>query len=639
MTNYAGYMGRVLEIDLSCRQEREYPWTDRDRELYIGGKAMASKIMYDNFTGGEDPFGPKNIIVIATGPVTGTFAPSSNRFDISTLSPLTGITTSSNCGGDFGFHLKKAGIDALVIRGQSPEPVWVEIDDGKVLYHDAGALWGLKTGDTQEGLKKELTVLHGPRGRYGMVTIGPAGENRVLYAAVTSGERAAGRGGTGAVFGSKKLKAIVASGSHEIRLHDREKAMEHHKKWTAALKSHPLTGSQLPRLGTAGLVSTMQLRGQLATRNFTAGRFDGFEKVSGEALAEEENITNTGCLSCPIRCSRTVEVEGQKVKGPELETLGLFGPNLLNDNLKLVCRWNRELDELGMDSISCAGTIAWAMEASEKGLWHNGLEFGQVEGISRLLDDIAHRRGIGDELAQGSKRLSEKYGGKDFAIQSKGMELSAYEPRRAVGQGLGYAVANRGGCHLNGGYLVVLEGLGLSIDQQTPKAKADFCMLMQDLMESISACGHCLFTSYAVFPRFLISKPNSPVTRFVNFIIPHIGWVIRLLNKCPGIAHLNLPLIPYTYELRYAVGLSMNIGKFLKIGERSYNVERAVNARFGVSAEKDKLPRRLTNVLQDPNDPSSRVPLEQMKRIYYKARGWGENGLPDAKKLRKLGIE
>ena len=280
MTNYAGYMGRVLEIDLSLRREREYPWTDRDRELYIGGKAMASKIMYDNFFGREDPFGPENIIVIATGPVTGTFAPSSNRFDISTLSPLTGITTSSNCGGDFGFYLKKAGIDALVIRGQSPAPVWVEIDNGKVLYHDAASLWGLKTGDTQAGLKKELTALHGPKGRDGMVTIGPAGENRVLYAAVTSGERAAGRGGTGAVFGSKNLKAIVASGSHEIRLHDREKAMEHHKQWTAALKAHPLTGSQLPRLGTAGLVSTMQLRGQLATRNFSAGRFAGFEKVS-----------------------------------------------------------------------------------------------------------------------------------------------------------------------------------------------------------------------------------------------------------------------------------------------------------------------------------------------------------------------
>ena len=639
MTNYAGYMGRVLEIDLSCRREREYPWTDRDRELYIGGKAMASKIMYDNFTGGEDPFSPENIIVIATGPVTGTFAPSSNRFDISTLSPLTGITTSSNCGGDFGFYLKKAGIDALVIRGQSPAPVWVEIDNGKVLYHDAATLWGLKTGETQESLKKELTALHGPKGSYGMVSIGPAGENRVLYAAVTSGERAAGRGGTGAVFGSKNLKAIVASGSHEIKLHDREKAMEHHKKWTAALKAHPLTGSQLPRLGTAGLVSTMQMRGQLATRNFSAGRFDGFEKVSGEALAEEENITNSGCLSCPIRCSRTVEVGGQKVKGPELETLGLFGPNLLNDNLKLLCRWNRELDELGMDSISCAGTIAWAMEANEKGLWDNGLEFGKVEGISRLLDDIAHRRGIGDELAQGSKRLSEKYGGKDFAIQSKGMELSAYEPRRAVGQGLGYAVSNRGGCHLNGGYLVVLEGLGLSVDQQTPRAKADFCMLMQDLMESISVCGHCLFTSYAVFPGFLISKPNSPMTRFVNSVIPHIGWAIRLLNKCPGIACMNLPLIPYTYELRHAVGMKMNIGKFLRIGERSYNVERAVNARFGVSAEKDKLPKRLTNVLQDPNDPSSKVPLEQMKRIYYKTRGWGENGLPDEKKLRKLGIE
>ena len=639
MTEYAGYMGKLLLIDLDEGSEREYPWTDKDRELYIGGKAMASKIMYDNFTGREEPFSPENMIIIATGPVTGTFAPSSNRFDISSLSPLTGITASSNCGGDFGFYLKKAGLDGLIIRGRSDRPIWIEIQEDKVSYHEAGELWGMRTGETQAALKKKLTELHGPKGRYGMVSIGPAGENLVRYAAVISGERAAGRAGIGAVFGSKNIKAIVASGNREVKIFNKEKAMEHHKKWTAALKAHPITGSQLPRLGTAGLVSTMQMRGQLATRNFSAGRFEDFEKVSGEALAEEENKGNTGCLSCPIRCSRTVEVDGKKVKGPELETLGLFGANLCNDNLNLVCRWNHELDELGLDSISCAGTIAWAMEANERGLWDNGLKFGQVDNISRVMEDIAFRRGIGAELAEGSKRLSEKYGGKDFAIQSKGMELSAYEPRRAVGQGLGYAVSNRGGCHLNGGYLVVLEGLGLSIDQQTPKAKADLCMFMQDFMEAISLCGHCLFTSYAVFPGFLISKPNSPVSRLVNSMIPHCGWAVRMLNKFPGMAFMNMPLIPYTYELKYAVGMKMNIGRFLRIGERSYNVERAVNAKFGVSAENDKLPKRLTKVLQDPKDPKSKVPLDRMKATYYKARGWGENGLPGDRKLKGLGIK
>ena len=223
MTNYAGYMGRVLEIDLSCRQEREYPWTDRDRELYIGGKAMASKIMYDNFTGGEDPFGPKNIIVIATGPVTGTFAPSSNRFDISTLSPLTGITTSSNCGGNFGYYLKKAGYDAIVIKGKSPKPVWLEIHNDSFSFHDAEDIWGTHTGKVQSLLDEKLAAENGGKAvKNGKIVIGPAGENLVLYASIVSNERLAGRGGTGAVMGWKNLKAITASGNKEVTVYDRE---------------------------------------------------------------------------------------------------------------------------------------------------------------------------------------------------------------------------------------------------------------------------------------------------------------------------------------------------------------------------------------------------------------------------------
>ncbi len=638
MTEYCGYMGKTVLLDLSTRKAENYIWTDRDREKYIGGKAMASKILYDLLSGSETAFGEENVIVIATGPLTGTGAPSSNRFDISSLSPLTGITSSSNCGGNFGHYLKKAGFDALILRGKSETPIWIEIENGSFSFHDAVSLWGKKVSETQEALQKELDRAHGRTVRCGMLAIGPAGENMVRYASVISGERAAGRAGMGAVFGSKNLKAVCAAGDAVPSVFDREKAAEHHRKWVAMIRSHPLTGEQLPKLGTAGLVRSMQEHSLLSTHNYARGQFEAYEAVSGETLNEELNLSNNGCLSCPIRCSRRVPLDGKKVKGPELETLGLLSGNIENSNLELICRWNYELDELGMDTISTAGTLAWAMEANEKGLWKNGLSFGGTENLSQVFEDIAHRRGIGDELAEGSRRLSEKYGGRDFAIQSKGMELAAYEPRRAVGLGLGYAVANRGGCHLNGGYLVVLEGLGMNVSGQTSRGKADLCMFMQDLMETISMGGQCLFTSYGLVPAFMIRDSGSLTAKLINRLVPFLGPAVRLLNKVPELACFQLFLLPYTYELNYTTGMKMNIGRFLRCGERSYNVERAVNARFGVSAANDTLPKRLTDVPQDPGRPETRVPLEQMKKTYYRARGWGKNGLPSAKKLKRLGI-
>ena len=638
MTKYSGYMGKVLMVDLSKSLISEYPWSDEDRELYIGAKAMASKIMFDNFTGKETAFSEDNLIIVSTGPLTGTGAPCSNRFNISTLSPLTGITTSSNCGGNFGYYLKKAGIDALVIRGKCPVPTWIEIKNDKFFFHEAGDLWGMKVSQSQEELQRRMNEARKCRVKCGMLSIGPAGENMVKYAAVISGERAAGRAGVGAVFGSKNLKAMVATGNHEVPVFDPEKTTKLYQKWTETLRKHPLTGNQLPKMGTAGLVSPMQMRGILSTRNYAYGQYEHFDKVSGEVLAEDYNIVNKGCMSCPIKCARTVNVEGQEVKGPELETLGLLGGGIMNDNLELILKWNYELDELGMDTISAASTLAWAMEANEQGLWKNGLSFGKTANISKTFENIAYRRGIGNELAEGSRWLSEKYGGKDFAIQSKGLELAAYEPRRSVGQGLGYAVSNRGGCHLNGGYLVIVENLGLNADPQTPHAKADLCMFMQDLMESVSMTGQCLFTSYAVFPSFLISKPNSVVTKTVNKVIPFLGPVVRILNKFPGIASFHLFLLPHTKAIEYATGMKCNLARFIRAGERSYNVERAVNAKFGVSAAMDTLPKRLTNVPQDPKDPSTKVPLEVMKKVYYEARGWDKNGLPTEEKLRKMKI-
>lgn len=637
-SKYGGYMGRVLQINLSTGDVTDYPWTDKDRELYIGGKTMAAKILYDTLTGRENAYSEENPLIISTGPLTGTGAPSSSRFNISSLSPQTGFISSSNCGGTFGYHLKRAGIDALIITGRREERTWIEIDNGSVTFHNADDLWGTRVTECQRLLAEKMSSKRGCDIKFGKLCIGPAGENLVRYSAVISDERAAGRTGMGAVLGWKNVKAIAVCGNHDIPVHDPSATKKWCQKWFRYLRNHPLTGNQLPRMGTAGLVSSMQMRGLLATKNYTEGRFEHFDKVNGETLAEEYNIVNKGCLSCPIKCARTVTVEGEDVKGPELETLGLLGGGILNKDLYHILKWNKELDDLGLDTISASNTLAYAMEANERGLWNNGLKFGDIEGISKIWDDIAYRRGIGNELAEGSKRLSEKYGGKEFAMQSKGLELAAYEPRRAVGQGLGYAVSNRGGCHLNGGYLVILEGLGLNIDAQTPHSKADFTMMFQDLMEMISATGQCLFTSYAFFPGFLITRPNGAIATAANKLLPHLGWAIRLMNKFPRVLAFHLPVFHHTKMMQKAVGMPMTFGKYLQTGERGFNLERAVNVRFGVSSAKDSLPKRLTDVPQDPNDPRTRVPLEQMKKIYYQARGWDKNGIPTGRTLKRLKI-
>ena len=633
-SKYAGYMGKVMLVDLTSETVTEYPWNDEQRELYLGGKIMAARILCDHLTGKETAYSEENWVLISTGPLTGTGAPSSARFNISALSPQTGLLASSNCGGSFGFHLKKAGYDALILKGRCRDRRWLQIHDEQFTFHDAADLWGTKTRDCQE----KLSELTGKK-KLGRLCIGPAGEHLVKYASIVSDERSAGRTGLGAVLGWKNLKAITVTGTKTVPVFDKEKTTAWCKKWFAYLQGHPLTGRQLPKLGTAGLTSSMQMHGILATKNYAAGQFEDFDMGSGETLAEEHNITNRGCLTCPIRCSRTVQVHGRQVKGPELETLGLLGGNICNNDLTKILEWNDLLDELGLDAISAANTIAGAMEANEKGLWDNGLKFGSVEELSAVFEDIAHRRGIGDELAEGSKRLSDKYGGKEFAMHAKGLELAAYEPRRAVGQGLGYAVSNRGGCHLNGGYLVIMEGLGLDADAQTPKAKADLTMLFQDLMETISASGQCLFTSFAFFPSFRIQNPNGIITTPVNAAVPHVGWAVRLINKCPRVAALHLPVFHHTKMIRLATGMYMDFGKYIAIGERGYTMERYINCKFGVSAANDRLPKRLTDVPQDPKNPKTRVPLEQMKKTYYAARGWDKNGIPTEATLRRLKIK
>lgn len=627
MANFGGYAGRVLKVNLSNETFVDFPWSDADRERTLGGKIMAADILYHHIKPGMKAYDEDNWLVVTTGPLSGCGCPSTSRFNISTISPLTNIVTSSNCGGNFGLSLKKAGFDALIITGKAKKPTTLEITEDSVQFHDASGLWGLHVTPSQENLPPKA----------GKMVIGPAGENKVLYAAVFSGERAAGRGGVGAVFGDKNLKAVTADGKKQNEIFDKEKLKETNKKWIEQLRTHPLTGRQLPKLGTAGLISPMQAHRTLATKNFSNGRFEDFEKVSGEELAEKYLVKNSGCTTCVIQCTRRVNVDGKVVKGPELETLGLLGANIMNNDLGLINKWNYELDELGMDTMSTAGSIAFAMELNEKGMWNNGLKFGEAENLSQVFEDIATRRGIGDILAEGTKRMAEKFGGKEFAINVKGLELAAYEPRGAVGQGLGYATANRGGCHLNAGYVIVLEGLGLNINQYTPKSKAAICIFFQNLMETISAAGCCLFTSYVVLPAAVAGKPNSKLAKVVNIGLIAVGPVIALLDRFPAIASMNLPLIMYPYAIKNATGMKMNIGKMMKIGERGYNTERQCNVILGQGPGADTLPKRLTEELQVKGDNRTKVPLDKMLKSYYRIRGW-KNGVPTESKLKKLGI-
>ena len=629
-TKIGGYMGKVLKIDLTTQETSEFPWTDEDRALYLGGKIMAARILLDNIRPGTDPLSPENILVVSTGPLSGTGAPSSSRFNISALSPLTGYIASSNCGGSFGLYLKKAGYDALVITGKAEKPIRIEIVEDKVMFHDAGELWGKTTSETQEALGDDDDDV-------GKMVIGPAGEHCVKYAGIFSGDRTAGRAGTGAVMGSKNLKAVTAAGNKEVPVHNREKAKKVFRGWVKLLKGHPLTGEALPKYGTGFLLRLMNEHRMLATRNYKHGQFKDFDMISGQTLAEKFLIKNIGCPTCPIRCSRLVEIDGKKVKGPELETLGLLGSNLENNNLEQIIRWNLQLDELGMDTISAGGVIGFAMELQEKGLWNTGIEFGKTDNITAIFDDIAYRRGIGDLLAEGTRSLAKKFGGVEFAINAKGLELAAYEPRGAVGQGLGYATANRGGCHLNAGYLVLMEGLGFGMNPYTTRSKASLTIMNQNLMEGISAAGNCMFPLFAFYPGWLISHQNSFVAKFVNFTTQFASGVVNLLNTLPGsLLPIHLPDLPHTKALSAVTGLKITVGALKDIGERGFNLERMFNLKMGMTEKEDSLPKRLTDESQIENDPRTRVPIDKMRPEYYRIRGWDAHGVPGERRKKQL---
>ncbi len=603
------YAGSIAVVDLKQKKVTDYTVSQETLKKYLGGKGLATKILYDLLPPKTLPFSSENILVISTGAMALTGAPSSGRFNISTISPLTGLCVSSNCGGSFGYNLKKCGFDALIIKEKSDSPIYLDISDNEIQFKDAAHLMGKTTSETQAILKKPSAV------------IGPAGENKVLYACVMSGERAAGRGGVGAVFGDKNLKGLCAKGTQKPKLYDPKKFEQLNQKWMQKLKNHYMTGHRCPELGTSMLLKPMNKNGQLATKNFAYGSFKNYHKISGEMLKEKYTIKNSGCITCPIRCSRVVKFEDKEIKGPELETLGLLGANLLNDDLELIIRLNHIMDELGMDTMSCGGSLGFAMELRERELADLGLAFGELSGIEQIVTDIAYRRGNGDILADGVARMAARFGAMDAAIHVKGMELAAYEPRGAYGQGLTYASANRGGCHLNGGYLILLEGLGLCMNPKSIKSKASLAVMFQNLMEGVSCLGFCLFTTYAVFPSILYK--GGVVAKMISKVFAISAPFVNFMVKYPKLLPINIGLIPHTKAFALATGFKMNVGALLRAGENVYDLERRLNLRQGLNPLQDTLPKRLLTKRED----GRAVPVNKLLKKYYKIRRWKKKGL------------
>ncbi len=619
-----------ININLSTRKVSSFLVKRSLIKKYLGGKALAAKLLYDLLPKGIDPLSEESIIIVNTGPMNNTGAPSSSRFNVTFKNVLTGGIASSNCGGQFGVMLKKSGVDGLIITCKAETPCVLSILDGIAVFQDAKMLWGLDAEAVQEKFPKN----------YGKLVIGPAGENLVSYACAVSGERVAGRCGIGAVMGSKNLKAIITYGSQKTEVKSPEAYNIYIKKWVEFLRSHPMTGEALGHYGTVGLVNKANASSVLPTRNFNKGNWDKANEISGETLAEKYLIRNSGCISCPIRCERRVIVEGKEVKGPEFETVGLFGSNIENSDLQLINDINYQADILGMDTISLGGTIAFAMELYEKGIADFGLRFGKTDNLIEIIRKIAYKEKPYDELAEGSKKLSQKYGGVDFAIHAKGLELAAYEPRKSVGMGIGYATSNRGGCHLNGGYLALMESIGaVSMGQTNTEAKAEMTVFLQNAMESVSAAGLCLFGLQTMVPSLIYKLgPSHPITGIAGKLMADSGVVLKnIWPMLPNLMPINsMVLLPQAKAIELVTGIKMTTGEFLKIGERAYNIERMFNLREGLTWEDDTLPKRLTEELQDPSDPKSKVDIKKMLPDYYKTRGWNERGIPTEKTLKRL---
>ena len=593
------YAGKVARINLTTG-EIKVEQLDLDvAKKFIGGRGLGTKILYDEGVATVDPLSEANKLVYITGPMTGTTAPTSGRYMVVTKSPLTGMIGSSNSGGVWGAKLKCAGWDALIVEGKAPEWSYINIEDDKIEILPAAQYVGLHSEEVDDKLKEvhpDCKVLN----------IGPAGEHLSMLAAIMNDkDRAAGRGGCGAVMGSKLLKAItVTSTKKVVESHDDEKLKEVNKECLQLIRANAVTSGGLPTYGTAVLVNIINNTGSFPTKNWQESYYEKADDISGETLRDTYLVKNSACHRCPIACGRVVKVDGKVVGGPEYEPLWAYGGNCGLNDLDAIDKANMLCNEYGLDAISTPCTIAAAMELYQKGYIKeeecDGIPL--VWGSSEAIVEWTRRMGEGKLplaklMADGSYRLCEHYGHPEISMSVKTQEMPAYDARGIQGIGITYATSNRGGCHVRG-YLISPEILGLpeQLDRTTIEGKAQWAKIFQDLTAVIDSMGLCLFSSFA------LGAPQYAA----------------LLNAGTGTT--------YTAE------------EILEVGERIYNIERLFNKAAGMKPEDDKLPKRL---IEEPisSGPSKGMTSQIQVTLpqYYEARGWVD-AFPTQETLERLGL-
>lgn len=600
--NLGGFKNREILVDLSTGSV-DYREINEDlARKYIGGRGLGVKYVYDNGPQVE-PLSEENILCLMTGPVTGSRSTMSGRLCMVTKSPLTGTVTDSHMGGWSAARLKWSGIDNVIFKGASDKPVYLFIENGQGELRDATELWGQGTRATVKAMQE----------RYGkedlsVICIGQAGENLVRYAGfMNEHDRAAGRGGTGAVAGSKKLKAIVIKAAQKGNMPQPAQDEEYKKANQKALKAIMEGGLTAPKkgglsvYGTNVLTSIINEVGALPTMNSKYTQWDGAEGHSGETVNATLLVADNTCHACPVACKKEVEVkEGKyktRVESFEYESGWALGANCgLNDAAPISYMINL-CNEYGMDTIELGNTLSCMMEAYERGLTEEKIDWGDADRMIELTEMMVFRKGVGDILAEGTARAAKAFGDENLAMCVKGQAIPAYDPRGIQGIGLGYATSNRGACHLRG-YTVASEIAGIPIptDRLVPEGKGELLKVFQDLLAFSDSMNICKFSSFS-----------------------------------ENAEH-------YAEQYSTMTGVDVTADDVMKIGERIYNLERHYNNLAGFDKrEDDHLPKRFTEEPATGNSAGHVSRMDVMLEEYYQVRGWVDGVVPESK-LKDLQI-
>ncbi len=607
-----GWTRKLLRVNLTHGTHAVERIPDAWLKEYVGGRGVADRYLWEELDPKVEPLSPDNVLIFATGPLTGTPVSCSARYMVVTKGALTGAITTSNSGGHWGPELKFAGYDLLIVEGKAPRPVYLAIYDDDIKILDARKFWGQTTSQTEDGLRKELGI---PAAR--IACIGPAGENLVRFACIINDKhRAAGRSGVGAVMGSKNLKAVVVRGTRGIPLARPAEFMQ--ANWAMRAKMAVSPGRQgFTELGTAAVIDLTNAFGGCPTRNFESGQFEHAENLNGNSIKDTRMVANKACFACTIACGRVTRLSGEIAdkylvnmhprnwriagEGPEYEAAWALGADCGVGDLDAVIKANWLCNDLGMDPISMGATLAAAMELYERKVLTDKdvelpLRFGSGEALVRMTEATAYREGFGDELAEGSKRMADKFDHPEVFMGVKGQEFPAYDPRGFQGMGIAYATCNRGACHLRA-WTPGMETTG-QVSPHATEGKAEWVADEQNRTTSHDSTGICLFTGAA-------------------------GTTLDDLVACTAAA----------------TGIPFTLADFVHIGERTWNLERLWNLRAGLTARDDNLPQRLLK--EGHKDGPAKgvvVRLEEMLPAYYRVRGWDEKGVPSRQKLMELGL-